>query len=66
MTTVTVTEEIIRLTAETVTVVTLTVCEQGPPGIQGEPGFSTGIDIISGGSPTTDYTNEYQFDGGTP
>ena len=66
MTTVTVTEEIIALTAETVTVITVAVCEQGPPGAQGQPGFTTGIDIISGGTPTTDYTNEYQFDGGTP
>lgn len=42
------------------------IAAQGPPGPQGESGFSTGIDIISGGTPTTDYTNEYQFDGGTP
>ena len=42
------------------------IAVQGPQGIQGEAGFTTGIDIISGGSPTTNYTNEYQFDGGTP
>lgn len=39
---------------------------QGIQGIQGEPGFTTGIDLISGGAPNTDFTNEYQFDGGTP
>lgn len=66
MTTVTVTEEIIEVTQEIVETITVTVAEQGPPGIQGEAGFSTGIDIISGGTPSTNYTNEYEFSGGTP
>jgi hypothetical protein len=65
-TTVTVSEEVITLTEEIVETITITTAEQGPPGIQGEAGFTTGIDIISGGNPDTDYTNEYQFDGGTP
>jgi len=66
MTTVTVSEEVISLTEEVVETITITVAEQGPPGIQGEAGFTTGIDIISGGAPATDYTNDYEFDGGTP
>lgn len=66
MTTVTVEEEVITLTAEVVETITVTVAEQGPPGVQGEAGFTTGIDIISGGAPATDYTNDYQFDGGAP
>lgn len=44
----------------------LEVGAQGPPGIQGDAGFTTGIDIISGGLPDTDFTNEYQFSGGAP
>jgi len=66
MTTVTVSEEKITVLNEIVETITITVAEQGPPGPQGEPGFSTGIDIISGGAPSTEYTNEYRFDGGTP
>lgn len=66
MTTVTVSEEVISLTEEVVETITITVAEQGPPGIQGEAGFTTGIDVISGGTPSTNFTNEYQFDGGTP
>ena len=66
MTTVTVSEEELSLTEEVVETITITVAEQGPPGIQGEAGFTTGIDIISGGAPATDYTNDYEFDGGTP
>lgn len=66
MTAVTVVEEVILLTGETVEVVTVTVAEQGPPGIPGAPGFTTGIDVVSGGAPDTDYTNGYHFDGGAP
>ena len=66
MTTVTVTEEIIELTEEIVETITVTVAEQGPPGPAGASGFTTGIDIISGGAPATDFTNEYQFYGGAP
>lgn len=39
---------------------------QGPKGVQGESGFTSGIDVISGGAPSTNYTNDYQFDGGAP
>lgn len=66
MTTVTVNEETITLTQEVVETITVTVAVQGPPGIQGEAGFTTGIDVISGGTPSTNYTNEYHFDGGAP
>lgn len=53
-------------TLEVVVIESTEVGLQGPRGVQGEPGFTTGIDIISGGDPSTDYTNEYQFDGGAP
>lgn len=64
MTTVTVTEEVILLTQETVETITVTTVEQGPPGIQGESGFTVGIDVISGGASNTDYSAGYVFDGG--
>lgn len=41
------------------------VATQGPPGIQGESGFTVGIDVISGGASNTDYSAGYVFDGGT-
>jgi hypothetical protein len=66
MTTVTVTEETIELTEEIVETITVTVAEQGPPGPQGDSGFTTGIDIISGGAPDTDYSEGYIFSGGPP
>lgn len=53
-------------TLEVIVVESTEVGLQGPKGVQGESGFTSGIDIISGGAPSTDYTNEYQFDGGTP
>jgi hypothetical protein len=58
--------EIIEVESGSVEIVEIAV--QGPPGIQGEAGFgfTTGVDIISGGAPATDYTNDYQFSGGTP
>jgi len=65
MTTVVVEEEVITLTSEVVETITVTVAEQGPP----EPAglfAPEGIDIISGGSPSTDFTNGYLFEGGTP
>jgi len=65
MTTVVVEEEVITLTSEVVETITVTVAEQGPPGPAGL--FAPeGIDIISGGSPSTDFTNGYLFEGGTP
>ena len=65
MTTVTVTEEVVEITNEIVETVTVTVAEQGPPG---PPGVlaPTGIDIISGGTPSTDFSNGYIFSGGAP
>lgn len=39
---------------------------QGPPGPQGNHGFQTSVDVISGGTPSTDYTNGFIFEGGTP
>lgn len=56
--------EIIEVASGSVEVIEIAV--QGPPGVQGEAGFTTGIDIISGGAPATDYTNAYEFSGGTP
>lgn len=56
--------EIIEVASGSVEIVE--IAAQGPPGIQGEAGFTTGIDIISGGTPSTNYTNDYQFSGGTP
>lgn len=56
MTTVVVTEEVITL---------LTTVEQGPPGIKGEPGFTVGVAVISGGIASTDYSDKYVFDGGS-
>lgn len=53
-------------TLEVVRIESTEACVQGPKGVQGEPGFTTGIDVISGGAPATDYANEYQFDGGAP
>ena len=64
-TTVTVSEEVITLTEEVVETITITTAEQGPPGPAGL--FAPeGIDIISGGSPSTDFTNGYIFEGGQP
>jgi hypothetical protein len=63
MTTVTVTEEVMTLTQEVVETITVTTAEQGPPG---PPGFTTGIDTISGGLPSTDFADIYVFEGGTP
>ena len=42
------------------------LAQQGPPGPAGTPGFTTAIDIISGGAPDTDYSDGYIFFGGTP
>jgi len=56
--------QIIEVATEEIEIIEIGM--QGPQGVQGEAGFTTGIDIISGGTPTTNYTNEYQFDGGTP
>lgn len=53
-------------TLEVIVIESTEVGLQGPPGVQGEAGFTTGIDIISGGAPATNYTNDYQFDGGAP
>lgn len=61
--------EITATIVETLEVIVIESTEvglQGPKGVQGNNGFTTGIDIISGGSPSTNYTNDYQFDGGTP
>jgi hypothetical protein len=65
-TTVTVSDEVITLTQEVVETITVTVAEQGPPGPAGAAGFTTGIDIISGGAPDTDYSEGYIFFGGNP
>jgi hypothetical protein len=65
MTTVTVTEEVIEVIPEIVETITVEVAEQGPPGPAGL--FApNGIDIMSGGSPSTDFTNGYIFEGGQP
>lgn len=56
--------EIIEVASGSVEIIEVAI--QGPPGVQGEAGFTTGIDIISGGAPATNYTNDYQFDGGAP
>jgi hypothetical protein len=65
MTTVTVTEEVIEVTQEIVETITVQVSEQGPPGPAGL--FAPdGIDLISGGSPSTDFSNGYIFEGGQP
>lgn len=53
-------------TLEVIKIESTEVGFQGAKGVQGEPGFTTGIDVISGGVPATDYTNDYQFDGGAP
>lgn len=66
MTTVVVEEEVITVTNEVVDTITITVAEQGPPGPQGNNGFTTSVDVISGGTPTTDYTTGFIFSGGTP
>lgn len=64
---VTVVEEVVTLAVtEGDETISIAVGEPGPVGGQGEPGFTTGIDIINGGMPNTNYTNEYQFDGGVP
>jgi hypothetical protein len=65
MTTVTVTEEVIELTEEIVETITVTVAEQGPPGTPGVLA-AEGIDIIAGGSPDTDFSAGYIFEGGAP
>lgn len=39
---------------------------QGPPGPQGNHGFTTSVDVISGGTPSTNYTTGFIFEGGTP
>lgn len=38
--------------------------EQGPPGPPGAHGFTTSVDVISGGTADTDYTNGFVFSGG--
>jgi hypothetical protein len=38
---------------------------QGPPGPQGNHGFTTSVDVISGGKATTDYTTGFIFSGGS-
>lgn len=48
--------DIVEVASGSVEIVEIAV--QGPPGIQGEAGFTTGIDIISGGTPSTNYTND--------
>jgi len=53
-------------TLEVVLIESTEVGLQGPKGVQGESGFTSGIDVISGGAPNTNYTNDYQFDGGAP
>lgn len=53
-------------TLEVIVIESTEVGLQGPKGVQGESGFTSGIDVISGGTPSTNYTNDYQFDGGTP
>lgn len=65
MTTVTVTEDVIALTNEIVETITVSVCEQGPPGAPGVLA-PDGVAVISGGSPDTDFSAGYIFDGGTP
>lgn len=65
MTTVIVTEEVIEVTQEIVETITITTAEQGPPGPAGLFAPS-GIDVISGGSPSTDFSNGYIFEGGQP
>lgn len=61
--------EIITTIVETLQVVeieTIEVGRQGPPGPAGASGFTTGIDIISGGAPDTDFSAGYIFFGGNP
>lgn len=53
-------------TLEVIVIESTEVGLQGPKGVQGEAGFTTGIDIISGGAPATNYTNDYLFEGGAP
>lgn len=60
----TVTTEVV--TVEHVVIETVEVAMQGPPGPQGTSGFTTAIDIIDGGTPTTDYSTAFIFDGGAP
>lgn len=56
--------EIVEVASGSVEIIEVAI--QGPPGVQGESGFTSGIDVISGGTPSTNYTNDYQFDGGAP
>lgn len=52
---------------ETVAPTVITVSgQQGPPGPQGNHGFQTSVDVIDGGTPSTDYTTGFVFDGGAP
>lgn len=56
--------EIIEVDSGAIEIIEIAV--QGPQGIQGEPGFTIGVDIISGGTPSSDYSEGYIFEGGTP
>jgi len=65
MTTVIVTEEILAVNNEIVETITITTAEQGPPGPAGL--FAPdGIDVISGGLSSTDFSDGYIFEGGAP
>jgi hypothetical protein len=52
------------VTVESVVVEVVEVAVQGPPGPQGNHGFTTSVDVISGGTADTNYTNGFVFSGG--
>ena len=52
------------VTVESVVVEVVEVAVQGPPGPPGAHGFTTSVDVISGGTADTDYTNGFIFSGG--
>jgi hypothetical protein len=58
--------EIVSSTVATTELEAVELADQGPPGPPGRDGFTSAIDIISGGAPDTDYTDGYIFSGGTP
>ena len=60
------TTAVIVETLEVIVIQSTEVGLQGPKGVQGQAGFTTGVDIISGGAPDTDYSAGYIFTGGTP
>jgi len=58
--------EIVSSAVATTEIEAVELAMQGPSGPPGAPGFTTGIDIISGGTPSTDYSDGYIFSGGQP